>query len=304
MKKRIISLVAGLTFSMLVPFVSQARWVQNNGWYYQNDITNQFEAGWKYVGNKWYYLNPRDGKMLTGLQNINNNWYYLNDVSGAMHTGWLLINNKWYYFDPVNGDMKVGWQFINNHWYYMDQSTGIMLTNTVTPDGYYVNGDGVWVESNQKFLTEMNNNEESYNSTDDYDDTDDYTDTIDDSNYASEVIDLVNKERSKRGLDELEENDILNEVAEIRAEELTEKFSHTRPNGESCFTAFDEAGYDSNSYAGENMASGQRTPVEVMNSWMHSSGHRKNILSEDYTQIGVGVCKHSGTYYWVQNFGS
>jgi len=57
------------------------------------------------------------------------------------------------------------------------------------------------------------------------------------------------------------------------------------------------------SAAGENIAMGQRTPQEVVNAWMSSPGHRSNILSPAYTQIGVGLAKKSnGVCYWTQMF--
>ena len=52
--------------------------------------------------------------------------------------------------------------------------------------------------------------------------------------------------------------------------------------------------------AGENIAMGQRTPQEVVNAWMNSSGHRANILSKDFTHIGVG--HHASGNYWTQQF--
>jgi uncharacterized protein YkwD len=57
------------------------------------------------------------------------------------------------------------------------------------------------------------------------------------------------------------------------------------------------------SYAGENIAAGQRTPQEVVNSWMNSPGHRANILNRNYTKIGVGYAS-GGEYgtYWTQMF--
>ena len=55
--------------------------------------------------------------------------------------------------------------------------------------------------------------------------------------------------------------------------------------------------------AGENIAMGQRTPQEVMNSWMNSSGHRANILNPSFTTLGVGIAKDAnGTIYWTQMF--
>ena len=57
------------------------------------------------------------------------------------------------------------------------------------------------------------------------------------------------------------------------------------------------------SAAAENIAQGQQTPQQVMNSWMNSPGHRNNILSPSYYQIGVGVAKDSkGNLTWTQMF--
>lgn len=55
--------------------------------------------------------------------------------------------------------------------------------------------------------------------------------------------------------------------------------------------------------AGENIAAGQRTPKDVVTAWMNSDGHRKNILSSSFTEIGVGYAK-GGAYghYWTQMF--
>lgn len=121
--------------------------------------------------------------------------------------------------------------------------------------------------------------------------------------YAKQVLELVNKERAKEGLPELKLSSSLNNVAAIRAKELTEEFSHTRPNGKDCFTALTEAGI-SYSSVGENIAAGQATPQEVMESWMNSEGHRANILSENYTHMGIGYYHTSKGYqdYWAQIF--
>ena len=55
--------------------------------------------------------------------------------------------------------------------------------------------------------------------------------------------------------------------------------------------------------AGENIAMGQTSPAQVMNSWMNSEGHRKNILNASFTQIGVGIAKNAnGQYIWTQQF--
>ncbi|SFR81910.1 CAP domain-containing protein [Anaeromicropila populeti] len=119
--------------------------------------------------------------------------------------------------------------------------------------------------------------------------------------YAKEVLDLVNKERTSRGLSELTTTTSLRDAANKRAVEIEQSFSHTRPNGTSPFTALEEYGV-SYQAAGENIAYGQRTPAEVVEAWMNSEGHRKNILSESFGKMGVGYYKKNNTIYWVQLF--
>ena len=122
--------------------------------------------------------------------------------------------------------------------------------------------------------------------------------------YAEQVLSIVNERRAEQGLSPLTMNYGLVSAAKIRAAELTQSFSHTRPNGTSCFTAFDEAGV---SYwgAGENIAIGYSSPESVMNGWMNSEGHRANIMNSDYTQIGIACYYDPNTpykYHWVQCF--
>lgn len=119
--------------------------------------------------------------------------------------------------------------------------------------------------------------------------------------YAEQVAVLVNKERSAYGLQPVKVSPTLSEAANIRAVEIKENFSHTRPNGTSCFTAMSELGIQYRS-AAENIAYGQKNPESVMNAWMNSSGHRANILNENMEYIGVGVFYQNGVYYWSQFF--
>lgn len=121
--------------------------------------------------------------------------------------------------------------------------------------------------------------------------------------YAYQVAVAVNRERSANGLNPLKYSDELSESAIIRANEIQTNFSHTRPDGTSCFTAVTDMGI-SYRYIGENIAYGQKSPEDVMNAWMNSSGHRANILSENFDYIGIGVTYRNGTYYWTQFFAS
>ena len=119
--------------------------------------------------------------------------------------------------------------------------------------------------------------------------------------FASQVVELVNAERAKYGLSALTVDAKVQQAALVRAKESAQSFSHTRPNGSSFSTALTEAGV-SYRRAGENIAYGQRTPQQVMNAWMNSSGHRANILNKDFTTIGVGYTVINGTAYWAQLF--
>lgn len=120
----------------------------------------------------------------------------------------------------------------------------------------------------------------------------------DESEFTAEVVRLVNKERAKYGLSALSgTNDALNKAAQKRAEETITLFEHTRPDGTSCFTALKDYNVSYRA-AAENIAYGQETPAEVVDAWMNSTGHRKNILNADFTEIGVGFSK----YHWAQLF--
>lgn len=117
---------------------------------------------------------------------------------------------------------------------------------------------------------------------------------------------LVNQERAKNGLSALTLDNTVSQAAQIRAHEIIINFSHTRPDGTSCFTALDEVGIASSKVnRAENIASGQRSPEEVMKSWMNSDGHRANILNPKIKKLGVGYAE-GGAYHtnWVQMFTS
>lgn len=120
----------------------------------------------------------------------------------------------------------------------------------------------------------------------------------------NEVIRLVNVERSKRGLPALKANWELARVARYKSQDMINKnyFSHTSPTYGSPFAMMESFGIRYTS-AGENIAYGQQTPQEVMNAWMNSTGHRNNILSSSFSEIGVGLAKNkNGVCYWTQMF--
>ena len=119
---------------------------------------------------------------------------------------------------------------------------------------------------------------------------------------ASEVIRLTNIERVKAGRSPLQYHAGLQRAAMVRAEEITRKFSHTRPDGTDSSTALYENGVACD--GGENIAAGQKTPEAVVRAWMNSSGHKATMMQQSITHIGVGVCKSpiTGQWLWVQDF--
>jgi len=120
----------------------------------------------------------------------------------------------------------------------------------------------------------------------------------------NEVIRLVNAERAKNGLPALKANWELSRVARYKSQDMIDKnyFAHQSPTYGSPFDMMESFGIRF-SAAGENIAKGQRTPAEVMNAWMNSPGHKSNILSRSYTEIGVGLARNkNGVCYWTQMF--
>ena len=108
------------------------------------------------------------------------------------------------------------------------------------------------------------------------------------SNYRQEVLNLVNAERAKYGLQPLVMGDAkLTAAAQQRAEEIATVNSHVRPNGTKWYTVLSEYGV-TDAAAGENAAWGSVSPEEVVNAWMNSEGHRANILDPEARAMGVG----------------
>ena len=242
-------------------------------------------TGWKTVNGKdyWYENGVKQGTTGRGKEIYDpdsNAWYWLDAKQGgakAVNKDVYQESNggKWVRYD-ANGHMIKGWDTNDDGTYYFDQVYGTMAKGIVTIDGnlYLFDVDtGVMQAS-------ITTSEEAM---------------------ADRVIELVNQERTSRGLQPLVKDDRLMVAAAARAKELSQRYSHTRPNGSECFTILWHLGIDYG-YAGENIAMGQRTPEIVMNDWMNSSGHRANILNENYDCIGVGYTMVDGYPYWVQLF--
>ncbi|MBQ2802820.1 MAG: hypothetical protein IJF07_02860, partial [Lachnospiraceae bacterium] len=126
------------------------------------------------------------------------------------------------------------------------------------------------------------------------------------TSYENEVLTLVNELRAEVGVAPLTLDTSLCQAANARVAEMSQagELSHTRPDGSSCFTIFNDYGINY-STAGENIAAGQSTPQEVVSSWRNSEGHYSNMINASFTKLGIGFTNlGNGDYstYWSQLF--
>ncbi len=299
--------------NLSVSTVIEGYTVDANGAWVQDNIVQIKQTGTNPVTSSstgWYPV--ADGR-----------WRYRTNGTDIVGQ-WRTISNKRYYFDD-EGYMATGFYHIDGDEYYF-QADGSLQKKTFLLDGvYYVipESDGVITDEVDEFDWSDYKKENDIGSSDSKGSGSSSSgrkgsggssssgsssyggsyslDDADESEYAERVFELVNEEREAAGKDPLEWDESLAECARIRAEELTEKFSHTRPDGTLCFSILDEKNIRGSAW-GENIAMGQRTPEAVMDGWMHSDGHKANILKDKFTQIGVGCYIENGTAHWVQMF--
>ncbi len=124
-----------------------------------------------------------------------------------------------------------------------------------------------------------------------------------------QVLALTNQERARQGLPALSLDPTLCRSAEAHGQDMASHnfFSHTGSDGSTVDQRIKAAGYAPLWAYGENIAAGQRTPEEVVKAWMNSEGHRANILSPHFADIGLSYVYQPGTtylYYWTQDFAS
>lgn len=111
-----------------------------------------------------------------------------------------------------------------------------------------------------------------------------------------EVFLSINRIRKENNLEELQWDEELYPHIITRTEELPQKFSHTRPDGSTCFTV-------SKRLHGENIAKGYSSSNAVVKGWMNSQGHKENILNKSYKRTAIGYIKKDSGTYWCQGFG-
>ena len=114
---------------------------------------------------------------------------------------------------------------------------------------------------------------------------------------AMEASNLVNEIRAEAGLNELTWDTNLETVANVRASEISENFSHTRPNGRQWYTV------NSKIQGGENLAYGFDNAEDVVEAWMNSPTHKENILYDEFEKVAISIYEEDGVYYYAQEYG-
>jgi len=111
------------------------------------DQEGGYVTGWQQINSSWYYFKPENNYGACSEWLITEEKRYYFNSFGIMQTGWIEINNTWYYFSP-DGSMVTGWLQTrpSGPWYYMDLNSGAMLSGTITPDGYYIDDSGKWIQ--------------------------------------------------------------------------------------------------------------------------------------------------------------
>ncbi|MFQ5854182.1 MAG: CAP domain-containing protein [Anaerolineae bacterium] len=126
-------------------------------------------------------------------------------------------------------------------------------------------------------------------------------------NYEQQVVNLVNQERTSRGLSPLVIHHMLESAAEAHSRDMGDNnhFGHDSSDGTSWSTRIQQHGYTPFYGLAENVAGGYAAPEQVVTAWMNSDGHRANILG-DYEHVGVGYYYNGNAdyrHYWTMDFG-
>ena len=240
-------------------------------------------------------------------------------LSGTAKADWVKgeSKNAWWY-DLGNGNYyKSSWQWIDgNHdgiaeCYCFDEN-GWMFENAITPDRFTVNENGAWKVDNivqtksanlisqnntnnntdavsNTFTETKNNNLSETNNNGENQGNEDFNERRDE--YRADLLRRVNKYREKKSLNTLEENDYLNEMAQTRAEELSIRMSHIRPNGELA------SRYGVN---GEIITKGPKIPKDAFNAFYVSKQHNELMLDRAFLTFGSGYyVDEKGKSYWI-----
>lgn len=328
MKKKIFCITAGIISSLAFSLTAFAgTWQQTGaGWTYLKD-NNQYATNELVADNNQLYYLGADGVMKTGFVPINGVYYYF-APAGNMQTGWVFDNNAWYYMqtDAAHfGQMAVNVnQNVNGKNYYFGADGKMVHDTTIGQVTYGADGAAVTYGQNtntgsskpvvtnlmingaavaggqdldlselSKYGINLGNMDVGGNLTQ----ATQSVSSFDHDTGVTEIYNLVNQERAKRGLNKLVLSESLNEIADQRAEEIVNDYSH---NGLHAY-AGDIRDIFGQVKISENI-DGNFSASGAMNAWMNSSGHRANILNPNFSNIGIGAYKTGSMIYFVQLF--
>lgn len=270
--KRIIgflTLLVVLTCSTQ-PVLAAGQWHSNEyGWRLRNENGTSALSQWYQEEDRWYYF----------------------DTVGYMATGWYPVQGRMYYFGEDGVMQKNTWVERNRQWFYLGES-GAVVRNTVTPDGYRVDIKGAMVTEERKLSWEqiLSMTNEYYEAN---------------KAQTDKLLIYTNQMRRDAGVPELTINQDLCKVAVARALHMHSYgyFSHY-------YGDVSQAQYVTNICAlnaevGENIAwnsINNTEPSQIMTQWQNSEGHYKNMMSRNYTQVGVAYVPTESGIYAVQVF--
>ena len=316
---------------------AKSTWLNLSNVWYCMDGSGYMKTGWLYEGGSWYYLDQTNGNMLVGWVKVNGTWYFLNPARGGRMDANTYTPDG-YYVDASGAYQPSGRPQTTTRTTsivktYRSRGGSGSTTQTVTPTQPTVRQTTAPTQptARQTVPTQPTTRQTVPTQPTTRQTVPTQPTTIQtvaptqpttrqtvaptqpttrqttavptQNNLSAEdkenaVIALVNQERARVGRSPIQKDDGLTRTADIRAEELATTFSHRRPDGSWCYTAF-PSGFMAEA---ENIASGGTTAEFPMNMWMNSTGHKANILG-DYDSIGVGFYERNGHTYWVQVFG-
>ncbi|MEI0551463.1 CAP domain-containing protein [Brachyspira intermedia] len=119
-----------------------------------------------------------------------------------------------------------------------------------------------------------------------------------DPEQSAKLLELINEERQKAGLEAYQTNEDLQNAAAIRAEEISEVFESKRPDGSEMHTVFSENAIRV-AYYGESIRTGYETASGIFKAMIKDPSDSSSILDMDYTHIGIGIYKNAKNTYWA-----
>ena len=230
-------------------------------------------------------------------------------ISGlAQDSGWHKDEGtkRWWYSLTDGTFYKSSWQWIDGNGdglaeCYSFDSDGYLYTDMITPDRFTVNADGAWTVANivqQRKVQELNTQQSAVPITPvlGINDTSQEEYLSHKEAYRDEVLRFVNRYRKKLGKPVLEKDEDLQDLAQVRAEEISELYSHTRPSTGNRLHAQDGVN-------GEVIMRLVKVPSGAFSAWTHSKGRDKLLREKNYTRAGVGYyVTEEGKQYWVMLF--